>query len=95
VANYSGRDINIRIVVLDRNGTVTDTIMPPELNPLGSHKQVARYLDEYDASKANFMGSMALIAEAGKQFVVTALKQNQGLYTSIPVISGKAPKIPD
>ncbi|MBZ5500577.1 MAG: hypothetical protein LAP85_29660 [Acidobacteriia bacterium] len=95
VANYGGEDINIRIVVVDKNGTVINTITAPELNPLGPQKQVARYLDEYDGSKRNFQGSMVLIVEAGKRFVVTALVQNQGLYTSIPVIPGKASNIPD
>jgi len=54
VANYGGEDINIRIVVVDKNGTVTDTITPEELNPLGPQKRVARFLDEYDGSKRDF-----------------------------------------
>jgi len=95
VANYSGEAINIRIVILDKNGIVKATITPQELNPLVPQKQVARYLDQYDASKQNFLGSMVLIAENGKRFVVAALAHNQGLYTSIPVMPGKASKIQD
>ncbi len=94
VANYGAGNINIRIVVLDKNGTITNTITPPELNPLAPQTQVARFLDEFDASKGTFQGSMVLIAEDEKGFVATALVQSQGLYTSIPVIPGKAPNIP-
>jgi hypothetical protein len=95
VANYGGDPVNIRIVVLDKNGTITNTITPPELNPLDPQQQVAKFLDEYDASTANLQGSMVLMSEDGRRFVVLALVQNQALYTSIPVVPGKAPNIPD
>jgi hypothetical protein len=95
VANYGSENINIRIVVLDENGNITDTIAPQELNPLGPQHQTARYLDQYDSAKRNFRGSMVLIAEGGKRFLVVALAQNKGLYTAIPVIPGKAPNIQD
>jgi hypothetical protein len=35
VANYGSENINIRIVILDENGNITNTITPQELNPLG------------------------------------------------------------
>jgi hypothetical protein len=37
---------------------------------------------------------MVLIEQAGQQFSVVALVQNQGLFTAIPVIPAKAPNIP-
>jgi len=95
VANYGSDPINIKIVVLDKNGAITNTITPEELNPLGPQQQLARFLDEYDSSTESLQGSMVLITEDGQRFVVLALIQNQWLYTSIPVIPGKAPNIPD
>ncbi len=94
VANYGAEDINIRIVVVDKDGTIAGTLTPPELNPLRPHTQVAKYLDQYDTSKKDFHGSIVLIAQDGKQFAVMAMGQSQGLYTAIPVIPGKASTIP-
>jgi hypothetical protein len=93
VANFNKENINISIVTLDENGRITDTISPDELNPLGPQKQVATFLHQHLSSKLTFRGSMVLMAEGEKKFVVTALVQNQGLFTAIPVIPGKTPKI--
>jgi hypothetical protein len=95
VANHGTEDVNIRIVILDENGIVTNTITPQELNPLGPKQHVSRYLDQYDESKRTFRGSMVLMAEDGKRFIAMALAQNKGLYTAIPIIPGKAPNVSD
>jgi len=95
VANYGSEDINIKIVVLDENGNITNTIRPQELNPLGPRSQAARYLHQYDSTKGNFRGSMVFVADGGKRFLVMALGENRGLFTAIPVIPGRAPIVPD
>jgi hypothetical protein len=92
VANPGDSNINISIVVLDESGfQVGDIISPPELNPLGPHKQVARYLHQYRSQAATFKGSMIL--SSGDSFVSVALSTIPGLgpdsvMSVIPVILG-------
>ncbi len=90
VANPNDEDINISIVLLNPDGSPADNLTPPELNPLGPQKQVARFIHEYLGARATFRGAMVLTTQGGKKFVVTALVQNRGLYTAIPVIPARA-----
>ncbi len=97
VANISDGDINITVFTLNEDGAILDQISPPELNPLGPQKQVARFLHQegYLPSRTNFKGSMVLVVSGGEKFGVVALIQNQGMFTAIPVIPAKAPQIPN
>jgi hypothetical protein len=97
VANPSDENINIKIVTLNENGTIQDTISPSELNPLGPRKQVARFLHQYilQAQSLRFKGSMVLVVQGGKKCVTVALVQQEGLLTAIPVIQEKAPNVPN
>ncbi len=92
VANPGSEDINIRIVVLNPDGSMSTTLDPPDLNPLSPGCHVARFLWE-DLGNPNlqFRGSMILSEQAGQAFSVVALVLNQQLYTAIPVIPTKAP----
>jgi uncharacterized repeat protein (TIGR01451 family) len=94
VANPSNENVNVTLYVLDENGGITDVLSPPELNPLGPLKQVAKFLHEYVPTKLRFKGSMVLVGQGGKTFAVVALVQVQGLITVIPVIPSKAPQVP-
>jgi hypothetical protein len=94
VANPSNEDIHIKLYVLDESGTVTETLDPPELNPLAPFRQVARFLHEYVTARLSFKGSMVLVGQGGKTFAVVALAQSQGLVTVVPVIPSKAPQVP-
>jgi hypothetical protein len=94
VVNPSNENINITLYLLDENGGITDALSPPELNPLGPLKQVAKFLHEYVPTKLRFRGSMVLVGQGGKTFAVVALVQAQSLVTVIPVISSKAPQVP-
>jgi hypothetical protein len=93
VANPNDEEIRIRLVVLDESGTVIWSTEPAELNPLGPRQQVARFLHEYLPSTLSMRGSMVLSPQTDQQFAVTALVQNQGLLTAVPVIPGKAPVV--
>ncbi len=95
LANINNSSISVRIIILDTDGSVAQTIRPDELNPLGARKQVARFLHEYVPSLLGFKGSMVLVADGGKGFVATALLQKQGKFTAIPVIAGKPASLPD
>jgi hypothetical protein len=86
VTNPANENINITLYVLDENGAVADVLSPPELNPLGPLRQVARFLHEYLPTRLRFKGSMVLVGQGGKSFAAVALVQGQGLVTVIPVI---------
>jgi hypothetical protein len=88
VANPGNENINIRPVLIYPDGSIATTLAPFILTP-GSH--IARFLwQELGESNLKFRGSVVLIADGGKSFSVVALMMNQGLYTAIPVIPGKA-----
>jgi CSLREA domain-containing protein/uncharacterized repeat protein (TIGR01451 family) len=95
VTNPANDNINIKLFVLDENGVITDTLSPPELNPLGPLHQVSRFLHEYLPSRLRFKGSMVLVGQGGKTFSVVALIQYQAQLTAVPVIPSKAPQVPD
>jgi hypothetical protein len=89
IANPGSEVINVKIVVLNPDGSVSSGLDPIAINP-GCH--ISRFLwqDLNDAS-FRFKGSMILTEQSGKAFSVVALVLNQGLYTAIPVIPAKAP----
>jgi hypothetical protein len=89
IANPTNENINIRVVVLNADGNITETLTPPELNPLGPQRQVSKFLHEYLPARATFRGSVVLVAQAGRRFVATALIQFQGLLTATPVTPDK------
>ena len=89
IANPTNENLNVRLVVLNAEGNITDTISPPELNPLGPQRQVSKFLHEYLPARATFRGSMVLLAQSGRRFVATALIQFQGLLTATPVTPDK------
>jgi IPT/TIG domain len=89
IANPTNENINVRLVVLNAEGNITDTVSPPELNPLGPQRQVSKFLHEYLPARSTFAGSMVLAAQGGKRFVATALIQFQGLLTATPVTPDK------
>jgi len=97
VANPNAEDISIKLVAVDENGAIQESISPSELNPLRPGRQIARFLHQegYFPSRLKFRGSVAMVAQGGRQFIVVALLQNRGLYTTIPVTPAKAPNVPN
>ena len=89
IANPTNENMNVRLVVLNAEGNITETISPPELNPLGPGRQVSKFLHEYLPARSTFRGSMVLAAQGGRRFVATALIQFQGLLTATPVTPDK------
>jgi len=85
--------IGIKLIIVDENGGVVETLEPPEMNPLGPFQQVSRFLHEYAPSTLDFRGSIVIVADDGMQFALTALSQERGVLTAIPVIQGKAQHI--
>jgi hypothetical protein len=94
VANPGGDNINIKIVVVNTDGSIFQTLNPPELNPLGPGNHLARFLfQDLNDNSLKFQGSMVLIAQDAALFSIVALVQESGLFTAIPVIPTKAPNI--
>ena len=57
IANPTNENMNVRLVVLNAEGNITETISPPELNPLGPGRQVSKFLHEYLPARSTFRGS--------------------------------------
>ncbi len=93
IANPSNANINIKIDIVNASGALVQTLNIPQLNPLGPHQQVARFLHQDVASLLTFQGSMVLIPSAGESFSVVALVLDENLITAVPVIPSKAPGI--
>jgi hypothetical protein len=94
VFNPANENINLRVVVIDENGTVLESLNPLELNPLGPHMQVTRFLHEYLQARSTFRGSMVLVSQGDKRFVPVALVQELTEQTAIPVVPAKPASVP-
>jgi len=94
VANPENSSMNIKIVLVNPDGSISQTLSPQLLNPLLPGSHVARFLwQDLNNLNLKFQGSMVLIEQGGKKFSVVALVQNQGLFTAIPVLPTKAANI--
>jgi len=92
IANPTGQTISVKLTLVGQDGTVVDDTVTV---PLGPGEQIARYLWQDLAASADFKGSVVLRAQDGATFLVVALVEKQGILTAIPVISGKAPGVPN
>jgi hypothetical protein len=90
VANPGNEDIHIRLLLINPDGSTARALDPFTLKA-GAHSARFFWQDLAD-DKLKFRGSVVLIADSGKSFSVVALVLDQGLYTAVPVIPGKAPR---
>jgi len=91
IANPSNQAINIKLALVGQNGTVMDDSISVQLGP---KQYIAEYLWQR-TGLTNFKGSLVLRGQAGATFVAVGLSDKQGLLTAIPLISGKAPGVPN
>lgn len=91
VANPTSQNLVIKLALVDQDGQVVDDSATIALAP---KQQIARHLNR-DLARPQFKGSMVLRAQEGGSFVAVALRQYQTLFTVVPVISGKASRVPD
>ena len=92
IANPSNQTIAIKLVLVGQNGTVVDDSVTLTLTP---GQQISRYLRQDIAAAATFKGTLVLSGQNGATFAAVALVDKQGIFSVIPIISGKAPGIPD
>jgi hypothetical protein len=95
VANPGAENLNMKLTLLNQDGTIADSISPEKLNPLRPQQQVALFVHEVLPSRQSFRGSLVLASQEGKGFIVVALVQNQGLYTAIPIFPARFPQVPN
>jgi sugar lactone lactonase YvrE len=91
IANPSNQNIAIKLALVGQDGTVVDDTVTVTLLP---GQQIARYLWQ-DLARTNFKGSLVLRGQSGATFIAVALVEKQGLLTVIPLVSGKAPGVPN
>ena len=94
IANPGDEDIQVRITIVSENGTVVETLSPPEINPLRKRRQISVFLHQLVTGKTRFRGSMVIAVQGGKKCGVVALILARGLLSVIPVISEKSPAVP-
>jgi hypothetical protein len=92
IANPSGQTISVKLALVGQGGDVVDDTVTVTLGP---GQQIARYLWQDLARSTDFKGSLVFRGQGGTTFVAVALVERQGLLTPIPVISGKAPGVPN
>jgi hypothetical protein len=93
-ANPGAVDVNIKIVLVDSSGTVTQTVLLPTLNPLKAGGYYSAFLNgDLNSPNFQFDGSIVAIADGTNTFSVTALVLDGSQLTAIPVIAGKAPGV--
>jgi hypothetical protein len=86
LANPGDQEIRVQIQVIDQNGGVAHTVSPASLNPLGARMQVATFLHQLVPETLRFRGSMVLTTGGSGQFAATALLQDRGMLSAIPVV---------
>jgi hypothetical protein len=91
IANPSKAIITIYLALIAQDGSVVDDTVTITLNP---GQQIAQYMSQA-LERTNFKGTVVLRGQAGASFVAITLLTKQGLFTVIPLISGKAPGVPD
>ena len=92
IANPSGQTIAIKLALVGQDGIVVDDSVTITLTP---GQQISRYLWQDLPARTNFKGSLVLRGQNGATFAALALIDKQGIYTVIPLISGKAPGVPN
>lgn len=94
IVNSGRENVNIRIALVNSNGTQIQEVRPLSLNPLPPGGHYSRYLyEDLNNPSLQFKGSIVFMSEGGHQFSIVSLVMDRGLLTAVPVISGKAPNV--
>jgi sugar lactone lactonase YvrE len=91
MANPGSQTIVVKLALVSQEGTVVDDSISVMLGP---GEQIAKYLSE-QLGRTTFRGSLVLRGQNGASFIAVPMLDKQGLLTAIPLISGKAPGLPN
>lgn len=90
VANPTGQTLTVKLALVAPDGTVVNDSHTITLDP---KKQVAIYLDQV-TGYSNFKGTLVLRGQNRATFIVLALLDKEGVFTTLPVVAEKAPGVP-
>ncbi len=92
VANTGSTPITVKIVLVNPDGSISQTLNPAPLTQMAPGTHVARfvYQDAANSSTFAFNGTMVLIETSGQPFSVVALASDKGIFAALPVVAGKA-----
>jgi hypothetical protein len=91
IANPSDQPISVRLGLVAQNGNLVDDFLLPSIGP---REQVAQYLYDW-MNRRDFKGSLMIRGVNGATFVAVPLCDKQSVLTALPLISGKAPGLPN
>jgi sugar lactone lactonase YvrE len=91
IANPGSQTISVKLALVAQDGSAVDDTVAVTLAP---GQQTARYLSQ-DLDCANFKGSLVFRGQARATFTVLGLVEKQSLLTAVPLITGKAPGVPE
>ncbi|MGI8785292.1 MAG: PQQ-dependent sugar dehydrogenase [Acidobacteriota bacterium] len=87
ISNPGEAPVNVRLVLVNRDGVVQQTIDPPQLNPLPAKAQVALFVTEMGFANATGLAdsSLRVLVQGAGQIGVVSLLLEDGLLTVVPV----------
>jgi sugar lactone lactonase YvrE len=91
IANPSDQSISVRLALVAQNGNLVEDFLLPSIGP---REQVAQYLYDW-TNRHDFKGSLIVRGVNGATFVAVPLCDKQSVLTALPLISGKAPGLPN
>jgi hypothetical protein len=96
IANPGSAGINLRLVQVDQNGTVVQSVDPPSLNPLPANGQVSVFVEQFGFTNIGNLSSGSIqIQNKGTtgQFAALALLVKNGAFASTGIIDGASGKL--
>jgi hypothetical protein len=91
IANPGDQPINVSVALVAQDCNIVANSL---VLTTGPKKQVAQYLQDWEVPK-NFKGSLVIRGVNAAAFVAVPLLDKQGVLTALPLISGKAPSLPN
>jgi len=94
IANPGSTGINLRLVQVDQNGTVVQSVDPPSLNPLPANGQVSMFIEQFGFTNIGNLssGSVQIQNKGTGQFAALALLVKNGAFASTGIIDGVSGK---
>ena len=95
IANPGSTGINLRLVQVDQNGTVVQSVDPPSLNPLPPNAQVSMFIEQFGFTNIGNLssGSVQIQNKGTGQFAALALLVQNGAFASTGIIDGVSGKL--
>lgn len=95
IANPGTAGINLRLVQVDQNGRVVQSVDPPGLNPLPANAQVSMFVEQFGFTNIGNLstGSIQIQNKGTGQFSAFALLVKNGAFASTGIVDGVSGKL--